>query len=325
MNDKSKTLTVHLGFILLIGLCSPATGEEAGNAWNMLESPHFRIYYQSHGASARAVVDIAENFYPQLDRLMNGISMGEIEIRICDTQEQFQSAVHAPIQDWAIGCAFPLSRRIVIQNPSVISKREFQLSQIIRHEIVHVVFGQRTQKTIKAIPLWFVEGIAIYLSGEWGPHRHGVMLQHIFSKSIIPLSELVEKFPQSRELALLAYAESLNAVVWLVEIAGIEKLWEIIDYLGKGEDLNTAYKKALGWDLIRFDVDWQASLPQRYHWAAVFSSPFLFWGILAFLSVFIFLRCWQRAQRRLVELNQEESQVDAFFREESQEHKDREK
>ncbi|MCZ6680925.1 MAG: peptidase MA family metallohydrolase [Candidatus Poribacteria bacterium] len=280
----------------------------------MLESMHFQIYYQPGEPLTQEIAAIAGDFYPRLDRLIQGVEMGKIEIWICETQEQFQAAVHAPIQDWAIGCAFPLSRRIMIQNPRVIVDRQFQLAQVLRHEIVHVAFGQRTKATIGDIPLWFVEGIAIYLSGEWTPHRHKVLFKHILSNSIIPLAELTERFPPPEERAQLAYAESLNAVAWLVEIAGVEKLWEIIDLLGEGSDLKAAYERAIGWNLTAFDAEWRASLSQRYHWAAIFSSSYLFWGGLALLFVLVYLRCWQRARRKLAALEQEESQVDAFFR-----------
>ena len=114
----------------------------------------------------------------------------------------------------------------------------------------------------------------------------------------------------------MAYAESLNAVAWLAEIAGVEKLWEVIDLLGAGKDLNTAYQQAIGWNLTTFDAEWQASLSQRYHWAAIFSSSYLFWGSLGLLFILVYLRRRQRSRRRLVELDQQESQVDAFFREE---------
>ena len=88
------------------------------DTWEMLESEHFQIYYQPDATQSQDIADIAEDFYPHLNRLIDGIEMGKIEIWMCKTQEQFQAAAHAPIQDWAVGCAFPLSRRIVIQKPA---------------------------------------------------------------------------------------------------------------------------------------------------------------------------------------------------------------
>ena len=301
------------GFILMV-LCIPVTHGNTGKPWNTLDTTHFRIHYQSHVKSAQEVADIAENFYSQLDRLLNGMAMGKIEIWICDTEAQFQLAVHAPIHDWAIGCAFPLSRRIVIQSPRVIIERKFQLSQIVRHEIVHVVFGQRTQKVMEAIPLWFVEGIAMYLSDEWTPHHHNLLLKHIFSNSIISLSDLASEFPRSEAHAQLAYAQSLNAVAWLVELRGIDKLWEIITRLESGDDLNTAYEQTIGWNLITFDSEWRASLPLRYHQAAIFANPYILWGVITTIFVLIFIYRRRRLRQRLAELNREESQIDPFFR-----------
>ena len=280
----------------------------------MLESEHFQIYYQPDEPYPQDIADIAEDFYPHINRLTDGIEIGKIEIWICKTQAQFQAAAHAPIQDWAVGCAFPLSRRIVIQSPRVIIDRKFQLSQVLRHEIVHIAFGQRTKSTIGDIPLWFIEGIAIYLSGEWAPHRHEVMFEHILSRSIIPLADLTERFPSNEKKAQLAYAESLNAVAWLVKIAGVETLWEVIDLLSAGNDLNTAYKQAIGWDLATFNTEWQASLFQRYYWTAIFSNSYLFWGSLGMVFILVYLRRRQRTRRRLAELGRQESQVDTFFR-----------
>ena len=305
----------HLCLLTLTLLHSPLAYGQKGSAWAMVESPNFEVYYHPHVTSPQEIVDIAEDFWGTLDRLINGIPIGKIEIWVCETQKQFQAAVHAPIQDWAIGCAFPLSRRIIIQNPTVILQREFRLAQVLRHEIVHIAFGQRTQKAIGKIPRWFVEGIAIYLSGEWLPARHESLIKHIFARSVIPLTELAGNFPKSELQAQLAYAESLDAVAWLVEIAGKEKLWEIIDRLGDGDDLDTACKAAIGWDIVTFDAQWRESLPKRYHWVRLFASSHLFWGSLALLFFLAYLRYRYHLRRQLAQLEQEESEVDDFFKE----------
>ena len=295
-------------------LLSFLPGGVAEDTWQMLESTHFQIYHHPHEPLTQEIADIAEDFYGRMGPLIENTDIGgKIEIWVCDTEAQFQAAVHAPIQDWAVGCAFPLSRRIIIQNPRVIIDRKFQLAQVLRHEIVHVLFGQRTKGTIGHIPLWFVEGVAIYLSGEWAPYRQEVLFKYILSGSIIPLAELTAQFPKAEAPAQLAYAESLNAVAWLAEIAGIEKLWEVIDLLGTGNDLDAAFKVAVGWDLATFDMEWQASLSKRYHWFAIFSSSYLFWGSLALVFVLFYLRSRQWRRRKLAELAQAESETDPFF------------
>ena len=271
------------------------------------------MYYRGNTKSAQKISDIAEDFYPKMRRLRDDIHIGKIEIWVCEAPSEFQAAVHAPIQDWAIGCAFPLSRRIIIQNPRVIIQRDFQLAQVIRHEIVHIVFGQRTQGAIGKIPRWFVEGVAIYFSDEWAPRRNDTLMKHIFSKSVIPLIELADQFPRSENLAQLAYAESQNAVAWLAETHGVEKLWEIIDRLASGSDLDTAFRDSIGLQLSAFDAKWRQSLSHRYHWAAMFSSSHLFWGSLALFFLLAYLRYWRYKRKRLRQLERESEEVDAFF------------
>ena len=306
-----KSFLLCICALLLI----PPSGLHADTreSWDLIESENFQVYYRGNTKSAQKVVDIAEAFYPKMRRLMGDMRLGKIEIWVCEEPSQFQAAVHAPIQDWAIGCAFPLSRRIIIQNPRVIIQRDFQLSQVIRHEIVHVVFGQRTQKAIGKIPRWFVEGVAIYFSGEWAPRRNDTLMKHIFSKSVIPLTELSHTFPKSENLAQLAYAESQNAVGWLAETQGVEKLWEIVDRLASGSDLDTAFRDSIGLQLSAFDAKWRKSLSQRYHWAAMLSSSHLFWGSLALFFILVYLRYWRYKRKRLRQLEHESEEVDAFF------------
>ena len=316
MRNAGHCLLIRLSFFCFCALSLLApSGTYAGDpeSWNTVESENFLVFHRGNTKSAQKIIDIAEDFYPKMHRLMGDIRVDKIEIWVCQAPSEFQAAVHAPIQDWAIGCAFPLSRRIIIQNPRVIIQRDFQLAQVIRHEIVHIVFGQRTRNAIGKIPRWFVEGVAIYFSGEWAPRRNDTLMKHIFSKSVIPLGELTHRFPRSENLAQLAYAESQNAVAWLAETHGIEKLWEIIDQLASGGDLDTAFRDSIGLSLSAFDAKWRNSLPQRYHWAAMFSSSYLFWGSLALFFILVYLRYWRYKRKRLRQLEQESEEVDAFF------------
>ena len=287
----------------------------ASAAWESSDSENFRVYYRNNTIDPASILKIAEDFYAEMPRITSRISDDTIKIYICDTQKAFQASVHAPIQDWAVGCAFPLSRRIILQNPKQIAVAKLQLAQVLRHEIAHVLFGQYTRKAVKGIPLWFVEGIAIHFSKEWVPGRHETLLKNVFTKSVMPLHELTEKFPDTSIGADLAYAQSQDALRWFVEVNGSEPLWTIIDRLHTGANLNDAFKTVLGYDLTTFDLLWRESLPKRYHWASLLSSSYIFWGCLAVLFLFCYLFSWNRRRKRLNKLAQQDEIVDDFFRE----------
>ena len=283
-------------------------------AWESVESPHFRVYYQEGTVEPMLILQIAEGFYAEMPELTSRMPPGMIDIWVCDTQKAFQTSVHAPIQDWAVGCAFPLSRRIVIQNPKHIALAKLQLAQVLRHEIAHVLFGQCTRKAVKEIPLWFIEGIAIYFADEWVPSRHETLLKHIFSKSILPLQELERSFPRSQAGADLAYAESQDAVRWLVEIKGRDALFALITELHAGNNFSSAFEATVGWNLATFDTLWRESLTERYRWASLFSNSYFLWGGTGGLALLGYLICWNRRRRHLNKLAQQEDTVDAFFK-----------
>ena len=125
--------------------------------------------------------------------------------------------------------------------------------------IAHVLFGQCTRKAVREIPLWFIEGIAIYFAEEWVPSRHETLLKHIFSKSIIPLQELERSFPRTQAGADLAYAESQDTVRWLVEVKGRDVLFSLIAELHAGSNFRTAFET----------VSWMGSCHIRYSLARI--------------------------------------------------------
>ena len=305
----SSLWTTSIVFIIVL---QPIVSVSA--TWESAESPHFRVYYREGTVDPTSILQIAEDFYAEMPELTSRISAGIIDIWVCNTQQEFQTSIHAPIQDWAVGCAFPLSRRIVIQNPKHIALAKLQLVQVLRHEIAHVLFGQCTRKAVKEIPLWFVEGIAIYFADEWVPSRHETLLKHIFSKSILPLQELTRSFPSSQTGADLAYAESQDAVRWLVEVNGRDVLFNIIAKLHAGGNFNTVFEDVVGWDLATYDTFWRESLTKRYHWASLFSNSYVMWGGLGGLALLGYLVCWNRRRRHLNKLAQEEDTLDAFFK-----------
>ena len=286
----------------------------ASAAWESVESPHFRVYYKEGTVDPVSILQISEDFYAEMPQLTHLIPTGMIDIWVCDTQKEFQTSVHAPIQDWAVGCAFPLSRRIVILNPKHIALAKLQLVQVLRHEIAHVLFGQCTRKAVREIPLWFIEGIAIYFAEEWVPSRHETLLRHIFSRSILPLQELERSFPRTQAGADLAYAESQDTVRWLVEVKGRDVLFSLVAELHAGSNFSTAFETVVGWDLATYDILWRESLTERYQWASLFSNSYVLWGGVGGLALIGYLVCWNRRRRHLNRLAQQENSIDPFFR-----------
>jgi hypothetical protein len=278
--------------------------------WHTLESNHFIIHYTKEQKQAVLLQRVSENFYQHATGMLGAIT-GKIDIWLI-SGEEFHAT--APIQDWAVGYAYPLKQRIVIKNPGLLENRKLELSRVVKHEIVHIIFGARVGEHIRNVPLWFNEGIAMYGSEEWSYGHYWLMLTNVFAKSIIPLNKLSSQFPKEKRLAQLAYAESFSAVAMIARDHGDEKLRKITDFLAAGEDMDTALAFATGMNLAQFQQQWMQYLNKHYKWLSILSSSVLLWGAVSFIVIWAYLRQRRLRRMKIAEWEEEESQRDEFFR-----------
>lgn len=311
------TITQKLAFIIITAVILifilPTSTLPQSEKWQTLESENFIIHYTKEHNQAVSLQRVSENFYKRATNMLGTIT-GKIDIWLISGGE-FHSTAAAPIQDWAVGYAYPQKRRIVIKNPSFLENGKLELARVVKHEIVHIIFGARIGDQMKNVPLWFNEGIAMYGSEEWSYGHYWLMLTNVFSKSIIPLDRLSYKFPEEKRLAQLAYAESFSAVSMIARDHGDEKLREITDLLAMGEDMDSALLFATGMNLAQFQQQWMQYLTKHYKWFSILSSSMILWSAVSLIVVWAYLR--QRRLRRLkiAEWEEEESQQDEFFQE----------
>lgn len=281
--------------------------------WSTIDSAHFVIYHIDNQKRALEVRQIGENCYPEIKSKFGLVSDNKIEIWVCDSEEQFRSTVDAPIYDWAVGAAYPLLGRIVIQNPTFIENRHFELSRIVRHEIVHVMLGLAVGRNLKNVPLWFNEGLAMYFSEGWSISRHWLILGNVVTKSIIPLNNLSKRFPQNSAHAQLAYAESHNAVSMMVREYGWQNMQQIIREIAKGKSFSQAFFVATDVNLSDFEKEWMDSLNRNYKWISILSSTMVIWIVISVAFIFAYLKYRSVMRRKMKEWEKEENRTDEFF------------
>ncbi len=272
--------------IILIIFSSLAQAQK----WQFVESERFIIRYEKNLNSALEVQKIAEWFYPvAVERL--GYSTGrKIDIWFCESRDEFDRAVGAPIQDWAAGCAYPLQARIVILDPKFTENRRLNLSRLIKHEIVHVIFGLYVGENMKNVPRWFNEGVAMYISDDWGYLNYWAMLTGTLSNSLIPLYEISSDFPEKANMAQLAYSQSYSVVAFMVKRYGISAFRECINLISKGRPFDEAFASVTGADLGWMESRWIKDLKKRYKWFSLASSWVILWGTVVLIAFIAYTR-----------------------------------
>jgi len=276
--------------------------------WSSIESEHFIVRFTESISSAQEIQDIAESFYPQVTNDLGYSVKGKITIWFCESRKEFDRSVNAPIQDWAVGCAYPLQARIVILDPAFSENRRINLSHLVKHEIAHVIFGLYVGENLKNVPRWFNEGVAMYLSDDWTYSHYWAILTGTLSNSIIPLYRLSIDFPEMTSRAQIAYAQSYSVLTFMIKRYGNDALKECIRLIAEGKEFDEALAGATGADMEWLESRWLKDLKKRYKWVSLISSWVILWSV-AILIVFIAYSRRKIKNRRIIKQWKEEEKL----------------
>ncbi|MFW6193085.1 MAG: hypothetical protein ACOC83_06335 [Gemmatimonadota bacterium] len=230
--------------------------------WEVLETENFDIYYYESERDAAVMAGrMAERWYARLSRILDHELEGRQPIVLYGDHPAFEqtNTTFSQIDESTGGLTEPLKRRIVLPMGATLRESD----HVIGHELVHAfqfdVAGIRTEgvsnlSTLRA-PLWFIEGMAEYLSiGSRDPFT-GMWMRGAIQDTALPdwgdLSNQRRYFPYRYGHAFWSYVGGRfgdDAVGQLLK-AGI-----------RGRNLKQAFGRVLGVDPDTLVEDWHTAL-----------------------------------------------------------------
>jgi Tol biopolymer transport system component len=214
--------------------------------FQVLRTEHFDIhFYPSEKAGAQAAARMAERWYARLSTVLNHELSGRQPLILYATGAQFQQTnVVAGIGEGTGGVTEALRRRIVMPIGGTLQ----DLDHVLGHELVHAfqydITGSRSAGAragipgAAALPLWFIEGMAEYLSlGPVAPHT-AMWMRGAMEDTLPSFSDLDDPrfFPYRYGQALLAYVGGR----WGDQIMG-----DLLRAGGRSRDIGGAIRSVL--------------------------------------------------------------------------------
>ncbi len=163
--------------------------------WGYLDGRHFKVYYYQGGERlALFALGVLEEAYREFEKYFPG-ALGEgekIPVLIYVSPKDFQMTNVSPylVPEGVGGFTEGFKRRIVV--PFAGSYAEFR--HVLRHELVHA-FQYSYSRGFSSLlysspPLWFVEGMAEFLSQGWSVRTEAYMRDLVVNLNLIPLEEM---------------------------------------------------------------------------------------------------------------------------------------
>ena len=267
---------------VLIALSSPASAQYFGRNkvqykhldFHVLKTEHFDIYfYPSERAAVDISANLAERWYERLSRVFKHQLRGRQPLVLYASHTDFEQTNIIPgeLGEGTGGVTEPLKRRIVLPLGGPLADTD----HVIGHELVHAFqFDMTTnpnararQSGIDRLPLWFIEGMAEYLSLGPVDSNTAMWLRNAVRQEKLPsIADLDDPkyFPYRWGQGVWAYVGGR----W-----GDEVIRQMLGIGASAGNADVAIEKVLGVKSKELSNDWHAAIRRTYEPAIASTTP----------------------------------------------------
>lgn len=178
------------------------------------------------------------------------------------------------------------------------------LRQTFQHELSHLFIAYAAH--YKKVPLWFNEGVAMLLSNDFGDMERMALLSAARVSGKWPaLRTLQHHFPYTPNARKLAYAVSLDAVVFLNKRIP-NMIPNVLKRIRAGARFEDAISNITGTSWKELQKTWKDQTQSKYGWLTLLTQEGLVWSLALFLFLGSYIRIRKQRQKQFEALEDEE-------------------
>jgi Tol biopolymer transport system component len=233
--------------------------------FRVLKTEHFDIYYYpEEQAGAEISARLAERWYARLSRLLVHQLRGRQPLVLYGSHPDFSQSnvIQGEISEGTGGVTEPLRRRIIMPLGGPLADTD----HVLGHELVHAFQFDMTTSPDSApgygglhrLPLWFVEGMAEYLSIGPVDANTAMWLRDAARHEQLPAIKDLNSpkyFPYRWGQAFWAYVAGRF---------GEPVIPDLLTVAGATGDVDLAIQEVLGVETSDLSKDWQAAIHRAY-------------------------------------------------------------
>jgi len=235
--------------------------------WSVIVTDHFNVYfYSNEEEAARDAARMAERSYLKLSKILDHEIKEPVPLILYASHTDFQQTNALPglISEGTGGVTEFLKRRVLL--PFTGSYAE--LEHVLTHELVHafqvdILLGRERSPLSGRIaytpPLWFMEGMAEYLSiSTVDNHTRMWLRDGALEGYLTTLDELEQTFD------IRVYRFGQSVFEHIDQRYGTQKIGELLKGVGKRGSLERAVQASLGISLEDLSKQWTEQVRKTY-------------------------------------------------------------
>lgn len=256
---------------------------------------------------ARELQAVHRTEWPRVVEELGGDIPEELVIRIGRNPDEMRALAPrgAPPPAYATGVAYPSRGLILLTLAAPESWERPDVASVLTHELSHVALHRAVHG--HDVPRWFSEGVAIHQAREQDLERVRALWGGTVGGRLLPFARLSDAFPSQPHRVNLAYAQSADFVRWLLaRDEGERKFNELLGRLRDGQSFETALERTYSVSMTSLEVDWHASLAERFQALPLLIGSGGLWVLAAFLIVIAYARRRRKDRATIEEWEEEE-------------------
>jgi Tol biopolymer transport system component len=235
--------------------------------WEIIKTQHFEVFfYPKERQAALDAARMAERSYARLSKVLGYEMTRPIPLVLYASHTDFQQTNISSdlISEGTGGVTEFLKRRVFLPFTGSYS----ELEHVLTHELVHafqveILFGPSGNILSNPVafqpPLWFMEGMAEYLSiGETDVHTKMWLRDGALQGYLTPLPVLGQVY----DIRVYRFGQSVFAFIG--ETFGEEKIGEVLKTAARLNSVNSAFKSVLGMPLEELSDAWLEEVRKEY-------------------------------------------------------------
>ena len=222
---------------------------------------HFTIQFDGKESPDQStqIRTILEYAYQEMSQMFGHVPDSSIHV-VLHTAQKFARQAGSPA--WADSLYEAASATIHIPMEGALDDLAL-LSRVVRHEFAHALLQEKVGMRGPHLPIWLVEGLAIYLAEDPWPDLEDSKQKTL---SVIPLSTLQQSWVQlPKESWTTAYIESLVATQTLIDQYSMFGVRRVINAIRMGQSLDGAMQLKLAVSYGQFQQTWEKHYKSLMH------------------------------------------------------------
>ena len=216
----------------------------------------------------------------------------------------FDAALGMP--PWAAGLTIPSASAIVIRLDRIGTYGQREITTVLAHELAHLTVAAALPRRGRELPVWFGEGIASSVAGEWGWRDPLIVWFSSLPASQHPFADLDTAYERGEPSRAVAYSGGFAAMTFLRRAYGQDFPARLLSDVRGGSSFEAAFARSAGVAVDQAERAWRDDLRRPRRWIVWIGSVLTLWIVITVLILIAYAVKRHRSRRVIDRWREEE-------------------